>query len=109
MVWKGETEAEMRLAKKHIPAQGGRFEARVSEERKTLWKRAATIRGNTLTEFVLNTMDAAAERTIKEAEFMDLTERDRLAFVKGLLNAPTPPNANLRDAAKRYSKIFPEN
>ena len=82
------------------------FLARISRERKSRWQQAATLRGNTLTEFVVTSVDAVAERTIKEADFMELTQRDRLAFVKALLNAPQPPNAKLRKAVERHTELF---
>jgi uncharacterized protein (DUF1778 family) len=98
----------MPIAKrKRTSKESGRFEARVSAERKSVWKKAAAICGNTLTEFVVSSADAVAERTIKEAEFMDLTQRDRVAFVQALLNAPAPPNEKLRNAAERYAQMFP--
>lgn len=84
-----------------------RFAARVSAERKSLWKRAAKIRGNTMTEFVVNSVDAAAELTLKEAEFMELTRRDRKAFAQTLLKPAAPPNKKLRQAAERYAQMFP--
>ncbi len=85
---------------------GDRFEARVSPEKKSLWQRAANIRGSTLTEFVVNSAMEAAERTIKEAEFMELTHRDRVAFAEALLSAPAPPNVKLRKAAERHTQEF---
>ncbi|MGA8029614.1 MAG: DUF1778 domain-containing protein [Bryobacteraceae bacterium] len=84
-----------------------RFAARVSREKKSLWQRAAKIRGSSLTEFVVNSAMEAAERTIKEAEFMELTQRDRVAFVQALLNAPASPNRKLRKAAQRHAQMFP--
>ena len=60
-----------------------------------------------MTEFVVNSADAAAELAIKEAEFMELTLRDRMAFVQALLKPPVPPNEKLRQAAERYAQIFP--
>ncbi len=84
-----------------------RFAARVSRKKKSLWKRAASIRGTTMTEFVVSSADAAAERILKEAEFMELTRRDRMAFVQALLAAPAAPNSKLREAAKRYAQLFP--
>lgn len=93
--------------RKSFSTEGGRFEARVSPERKSLWKRAADIRGDTLTEFVVSSVDAVAERTIREAEFRELTQRDRVAFVKALLEAPAAPNENLRNAAERHARMFP--
>ena len=87
-------------------AKGSRFEARVSPEKKALWQRAADIHGSTLTEFVVNSVMEAAERTIKEAEFMDLTHRDRVAFAEALLGTPASPNAKLRKAAERHTQMF---
>ena len=95
----------MRIRKRKDP-EGERFGARISRERKSRWQQAATLRGDTLTEFVVTSVDAAAERTIKEADFMDLTQRDRLAFVKALLNAPQSPNAKLREAVERHTELF---
>jgi uncharacterized protein (DUF1778 family) len=60
-----------------------------------------------MTEFVVNSADAAAERVLKEAEFAELTRRDRISFVQALLAPPAAPNAELRKAAKRYAKVFP--
>jgi len=87
--------------------ESGRFAARVSLEKKLRWQRAAAIRGNSMTEFVVNSADAEAERILKEAEFMELTRRDRMAFVQALLKAPAAPNAKLRKAAERYAQLFP--
>lgn len=88
-------------------AQNDRFEARISPEKKSLCQRAAIIRGSSLSDFVINSAVEAAERTIREVEFMDLTQRDRLAFVQALLNDAAAPNATLRKAAERYARMFP--
>ncbi len=98
----------MRVIERSTRTTGNeRFAARVSPEKKSLLKRAAKLRGSSLTEFVINSAMEAAERTIKEAEFMELTQRDRAAFVQALLNAPAPPNAKLRKAALRHAQMFP--
>lgn len=87
-------------------AQSERFEARISTEKKSLCAKAASIRGSSLTEFVIASAVEAAERTIKEAEFLELTRRDRIAFVEGLLKAAAAPNAKLREAAARHAQVF---
>jgi uncharacterized protein (DUF1778 family) len=81
-----------------------RLEARVSRETKALWKKAASIQGRTLTDFVVTSAIEAAKRTVEENEFLKLTYRDRVAFVEALLNAPAP-NAKLREAMTRHSQI----
>jgi uncharacterized protein (DUF1778 family) len=82
-----------------------RLEARVSRETKALCQKAARIQGSTLTEFVINSAVEAAKRTVRENEFVELTRRDRVAFVEALLNAPAP-NTRLRRAAKRHAQTF---
>ena len=84
---------------------GARLEARVSLETKALCQKAAEIQGSTLTEFVVNCAVEAARRTVRENEFVELTLRDRIAFVEALLNAPAP-NARLQKAAQRHAQTF---
>jgi uncharacterized protein (DUF1778 family) len=96
----------------HRPAiskarSSARLEARVSLETKALCQKAAAIQGSTLTEFVVKCAVEAARRTVRDNEFVELTKRDRIAFVEALLNAPGP-NAKLRRAAERHTQIFGE-
>jgi uncharacterized protein (DUF1778 family) len=46
----------------------------------------------------------AANRIIRETEFLELTRRDRLAFVEALLNPPAP-NAQLKKALQRHNRL----
>jgi uncharacterized protein (DUF1778 family) len=82
----------------------GRLEARVSHEVKSLCQRAAKLRGRTLTDFVVHTVVEPAKRTVHESEFVELSRRDRVAFVEALLNLPAP-NANLREATERHAEV----
>jgi uncharacterized protein (DUF1778 family) len=104
-----ERERDMPVAE-HTPtptkARGGaRLEARVSAETKALCQKAAAIQGSTLTEFVVNCAVEAAKRTVRENEFVELTHRDRVAFVEALLNARSP-NAKLKKAAQRHAQML---
>jgi uncharacterized protein (DUF1778 family) len=83
-----------------------RLEARVSGETKALCQKAANIQGRTLTDFIVNSAVDAARRAVRESEFLELTYRDRVAFVEALLRAPKSPNAKLRKAAKRHARTF---
>jgi len=82
-----------------------RLEARVSPQTKALCQKAADIQGSTLTEFLVNSALEAAKHTVRENEFVELTRRDRIAFVEALLNAPAP-NARLQKAAARHAQMF---
>jgi uncharacterized protein (DUF1778 family) len=80
-----------------------RIEARVSVEQKRLFERAAAIEGVTLTDFAISSMQRAATRVVEGHATLKLSERNREAFVKALMNPPQP-NKALRQAAKAYLK-----
>ncbi len=75
-----------------------RLEARVTIEQKQLMERAASLRGQNLTEFVISVLAEAATQTIKDSEFIELTDRDRQLFAEALLNPPLPSEQSIQDA-----------
>jgi uncharacterized protein (DUF1778 family) len=80
-----------------------RFEARITNEQKNLFLKAAALTGRSLTDFVIASAHETANRTVREYEVMRLSARDRETFVSALLDSPAP-NARLRKAAQRYGK-----
>src|SRR3989442_14619953 len=78
-----------------------RLEARISEEQKQLFVRAAELQGRSLTDFVIASAQEAAIETVRTHEALRLSERDRQAFVSALLAPPAPTKA-LSQAARRY-------
>jgi uncharacterized protein (DUF1778 family) len=88
-------------------AKRERLEARVSAEQKALLQRAAQLQGRSLTEFMVSSLQEAAERVVREHEVMTLTARESALFVEALLN-PSPPNARLIAAAERYNALTGE-
>jgi uncharacterized protein (DUF1778 family) len=87
-----------------IAAKTARLEARLTDEQKALFQRAADLSGRSLTEFVVSSAQEIAARTVREHEVLTLGGRDRQVFVDALLK-PNPPNEKLRQAARRYRKI----
>jgi uncharacterized protein (DUF1778 family) len=85
-----------------------RLEARVTRETKALCEKAAQIQGSSLTDFVVNSSLEAAKRTVREHEYAELTQRDRIAFVEALLSTPPAPNARLQRAVARHAQLFGE-
>lgn len=75
-----------------------RLEARVTEEQKQLMERAASWRGQNLTEFMVAVLAEASVQIIKDSQLMELTDRDRQVFVNALLNPPTPSDRAITDA-----------
>ena len=78
-----------------------RLEARITLEQKQLFQRAAALAGRSLTDFVVNTLQEAAIRTIREREQIDLSRQDQERFVETLLHPPAP-GERLRQAVHRY-------
>lgn len=78
-----------------------RFEARITEEQKALFIRAAELTGRSLTDFVIASAQETATRALRDHESMVLSARDRETFVAALLDAPAPA-PRLRKAVRRY-------
>jgi uncharacterized protein (DUF1778 family) len=83
------------------PAKTYRFDARLNEDQKLLIQRAADLEGRTMTDFVLHSAEAAAERTIEKRAMLILTARETEAFANAILN-PAKPGPVLRKAAREY-------
>ena len=80
-----------------------RLEARITREQKKILSRAAALKGQTFSDFVVNCAYSYATDTIREHEVLTLTGRDREAFVDALLN-PKGPGPRLRRAARRFRR-----
>ncbi len=78
-----------------------RFDARLSAEQKLLIQRAADLEGRSMTDFVLQSAQAAAEQAIERRALMVLTARDSEAFAEAILHPPAPGPV-LRRAAREY-------
>src|ERR1039458_7145081 len=83
------------------PAKTYRFDARLNEEQKLLIQRAADLEGRTMTDFVLHSAEAAAERAIENRAMLVLTARETQAFGEAILKPPAP-GPILRRAAREY-------
>jgi uncharacterized protein (DUF1778 family) len=81
-----------------------RLEARVSPDQKLLFQRAAALRGVGFSEFVIDSVHAAAVRTVEEHEVLVLGPREKQKFID-ILMSPPDPNDRLRAAAERYQRL----
>ena len=95
------TAVRGRSKEKRSHARAYRFDARLNRHQKTLIQRAADLEGRTVTDFVLHSAKAAAERTIQERSMLILSARETEKFVAAILSPPEPGPA-LRAAARRY-------
>ncbi len=78
-----------------------RVEARLNPEQKRRIEYAASLKGTSISDFMVSSADDAAVRAIEQHEVWTLTGRDREAFVKALLRPPAP-SPRIRAAARRY-------
>jgi uncharacterized protein (DUF1778 family) len=85
-------------------AKTSRFEARLTEDIKILFQQAATLRGETLTDFVLAASREKAVETLQEAQLVRLAADDQKQFAEALLN-PREASERLRNAAERYRQM----
>ena len=83
------------------PPKTFRFDARLNQEQEILIQRAADLEGRTMTDFVINSAERAAEETIEKRRMVILTARETEAFADAILN-PVPPGPVLRKAARAY-------
>lgn len=78
-----------------------RFDARLNRDQKLLIQRAADLEGRSMTDFVLQSAQAAAERTIQERGILVLSARDSLTMAAAILN-PREPGQALGEAVRQY-------
>lgn len=78
-----------------------RVEARLNPEQKRRIEYAASLKGTSISEFMVSSADDAAAHTIQQHEVWTLTGRDREVVVEALLN-PRVPSARMKAALRRY-------
>jgi uncharacterized protein (DUF1778 family) len=86
-----------------VSIRSQRTEARLRPDQKRRIERAANLRGQSVSDFMVQQSDQAAKDIIQEEAVWKLSERDQRAFIKSILN-PSGPNAALKAAAARYKK-----
>lgn len=86
-----------------VEAKDDRLQVRLNAEAKTVLQRAANYRHKTVSQFVLTTALAEAEKVIRENEAVILSAVDWKVFYDALNNPPAP-NAALRNAFAKYQK-----
>jgi uncharacterized protein (DUF1778 family) len=92
----------------HKPTvKNNRIATRVTDEHKALFERAASLRGLSLTDFIINSAYDAAIKTLHDSEYvLDLFPDDARAFVENLvrpLDSPEEEAPHLYQAIKRSS------
>ena len=90
------------MAQSGSAAKSERFEARLTEDQKALFERAAAATGRSMTDFVLSSAAETARRVLVEWQTLQLSAEDSRRFAEAVLAAPAP-NEHLLAAAERLS------
>lgn len=83
--------------------QIARLEARLPASVYALLKRAAELKGRSITDFVVSAAQDAALRVIEDDGIIRLSGEDQARFAQALLNPPEP-NAALKRAVRQHRK-----
>lgn len=86
---------------RHTAGKQARLETRLTLSQKRMIERAASLRGSTVSEFILASVQAAAEQVIERSQVLRLRGEAAEAFARAIL-APPAPNQKLRAAAREY-------
>lgn len=86
-----------------------RLEARISAELHTMLKQAAALEGRTLTDFVIDAVQAAARGAIERSQVIRLSIANQQAFANALISPPAPNEALKRAFEKRETLLKPVN
>ena|SRR5271165_1459023 len=81
-----------------------RVEARLNPSQKRRIEHAASLKGTSVSDFIVSSADEAAARTIEQHGVWVLTDQDREVFVKALMNPPGP-SPRMKAALRRYRKM----
>jgi uncharacterized protein (DUF1778 family) len=82
-----------------------RIDIRLRPEQKTEIERAAQIKKQTVTDFIIQNAVADARQTIREHETWMMERSDAEIFAAALME-PAAPGPQLTQAAKRYKERF---
>jgi uncharacterized protein (DUF1778 family) len=82
-----------------------RIEARIAPAALDMVKRAAALRGNSVSDFVVDAAREKAERDLEENRVIRLAAAEQERFVAMLL-APPKPNAVLERAAAAHARLI---
>ena len=80
-----------------------RLEARLPASVYALLKRAAELKGRSISDFVVSAAHDAAQRAIEDERIIRLSAEDQTRFAQALIKPPAP-NAALKRAARRHAK-----
>ncbi|MEA5599373.1 DUF1778 domain-containing protein [Rivularia sp. UHCC 0363] len=86
-------------------AKKSRLDLRIDQDQKELLERAASLRGLSLSSYLLSNSIEAATKDIESHEKLVLSDNDRDLFLS-LMENPPEPNQALKSAMKRFQEEY---
>lgn len=83
-----------------------RIEARIAPASLAVVRRAAEMQGRSLSDFVVQAAEQAAQRAIEDMQMVRLSADDQLRFVENLLREDAEPAPAMVRAAEHHEKLF---
>ena len=90
---------------KATKAKKSRLDIRIDQEQKELLERAASLRGLSLSSYLLSNSIEAAIKDIESHEKLVLSDNDRDLFLS-LMENPPEPNEALKSAMRRFQEEY---
>ena len=87
------------------PETTARLEARIPQELKHLLGRAAELEGRTITDFVIQAIQQAAQASLERASVIRLSLADQEAFATSILDPPPLAPAMERAFERRRKRL----
>jgi uncharacterized protein (DUF1778 family) len=88
--------------------KNARVDMRIPQALKEIWQHAAVMRGNSLSDYIINAVSDSALRDVEQQHVIHLTVRDQMALLDAL-NAPArEPNERMKKAAADYKEAIRE-
>ena len=84
-----------------------RLEARIPLDLQALLRRAAELEGRTITDFVIQAVQQAAQTTVERTSVIRLSLADQDAFANAILNPPPMAPALVRAFERRRKLLGP--
>lgn len=91
-----------------IEQKTARIDARLPESVLDLLRRAASIQGRSLSDFIVASAREAAERAISDHELISLSAADQRLFAETILNPPPITDALVRASKQHDERIDSE-
>jgi uncharacterized protein (DUF1778 family) len=96
---------EPAMPKSFAKEKTARLEARIPTPVYDRMRRAARLRGMTLTGYLIATAGEDARRVVEDAEIVRLARADQIRFAEALIDPPAP-NARLARAARQHAELI---